>query len=99
MPRDERETGWRMERRREWARRGSKGWRETNNQIRGGLGKLDRERDTSTRVKVNEGVCVRERERCLGGARETIRLRRNSMNEGQDSELEGKRRKRENEME
>lgn len=78
----------------EWARRGSKGWRETNNQIRGGLGKLDREREHE-----HESEGERRSERCLQGARETIRLRRNSMNEGQDSELEGKRRKRENEME
>lgn len=41
----------------------------------------------------------RRSEKGLEGARETMRLRRNSMNEGQDSEIEGKRRKRENEME
>lgn len=35
----------------------------------------------------------------LNGAREMIRLRRNSMNEGQDSEIERKRKKRENEIE
>jgi len=42
---------------------------------------------------------MKKRERCLKDVRETVRLRRNSMNEGQDSEIETKRRERENEKE